>query len=479
VPNFLKPTNTALLAATVAITSTAVLTGPSAAADTNCPTKQTPVGNEISTPGHLQHLKETSSAWGSNWTQLVDIDMGNCVWDAGIGGSSGFTATYDGGGFAVTGLSIQVNSTGTDAYAGLFALLGSSGEIANVSYEGGTVAAAGTGSDQTYAGGLVGFNNGGAITNSGTTANVTATSAAGSAHVGGLVGFASGGTVARSFATGTATGTSSTGAFVYSGGLIGYNTGTVTNSYALGDTSATGATASVDAGGLIGFNFGGAITNSYATGTLTAQSPGAPFVRLGGLISFNTGGTVNASFFLDGSANNNIGTLKTPVELQDITTFNGSGWDIAANWSATGSPVWGICALANSGYPIINATYASDPCTRPSVAGSSSSPIFAIELITDGEGSCTSRRLTAVRGTWIQLPAATDCTAPSGRPDSSLLGWATTRDFPTDIAMRQVDNGWGAYERFSDDGRMTSVFIPGGGYTLLSNDGRVYAIWRG
>ena len=58
-----------------------------------------------------------------------------------------------------------------------------------------------------------------------------------------------------------------------------------------------------------------------------------------------------------------------------------------------------------------------------------------------------------------------------------MLGWATSPNFPVEIAKRQVDNGWGAYETFNADGQLTGVFIPAGGATFLSTSGNLFPIW--
>lgn len=92
---------------------------------------------------------------------------------------------------------------------------------------------------------------------------------------------------------------------------------------------------------------------------------------------------------------------------------------------------------------------------------------------------CNFNSVEASLGSWIELPGASDCTiAPrDGGEEPSLLGWATSPDFPVEIAERQVANGWGAYETYGDDGQLTGVFIPAGGYTVLSNDTNLYPIW--
>jgi len=86
-------------------------------------------------------------------------------------------------------------------------------------------------------------------------------------------------------------------------------------------------------------------------------------------------------------------------------------------------------------------------------------------------------------GAWIQLPTANDCSdndPDAGRSGEAtgLLGWATTPDFPVDIAQRQVDNGWGAYERLDESGALTAVFIPAGGWTQASSDTSLFPIWE-
>ena len=60
-------------------------------------------------------------------------------------------------------------------------------------------------------------------------------SVGGSKYVGGLVGFNNGGTISNSYATGGVSGESNVG------GLVGYSTGAVTNSYATGSVTGIGS----------------------------------------------------------------------------------------------------------------------------------------------------------------------------------------------------------------------------------------------
>jgi len=91
--------------------------------------------------------------------------------------------------------------------------------------------------------------------------------------------------------------------------------------------------------------------------------------------------------------------------------------------------------------------------------------------------SCRQSSVSGIAGTWIDLPAADDCTPPASKAGATLLGWATNPNFPVDIAQRQIDNGWGAYQMLNGEERITAVFIPAGGPTLLSGDGNLFAIW--
>jgi hypothetical protein len=96
---------------------------------------------------------------------------------------------------------------------------------------------------------------------------------------------------------------------------------------------------------------------------------------------------------------------------------------------------------------------------------------------TDGT-TCTNSGESGKAGGWLNLPSANDCTPPAAMAGATLLGWATTPDFPVAIAQRQVNNGWGAYESFNEGGQITAVFIPAGRAIFLSGANNLYAIWN-
>ena len=156
---------------------------------------------------------------------------------------------------------------------------------------------------------LIEFDELGTVSNSYSTADVT-----GDNNVGGLVGEALGGTITDSYSAGSVTGIENVG------GLMGWNRLTVGNSHSNGSV-----TGNSSVGGLVRDN-GGTVSNSYSTGSVTGNS------SVGGLVG-SSYGTVSNSFWdtqTSGQAASYGGTGKTTMEMQEIATFSGAGWNITA-----------------------------------------------------------------------------------------------------------------------------------------------------
>ena len=228
---------------------------------------------------------------------------------------------YNGG--SITNLRVEnylinANFEG-NIYAGGLVGYNGKGTISNCSTKG-AISAIGTGvSSVVYCGGLIGYNyENGTISDSFSTEDVRCTSQ-GVAYAGGLLGYNfAGGAITRCYSTAAilssycagglvgdncgnitvcyASGdiTSATARYTYAGGLSGSNSGTVRNCYALGDVKSSSTNIS-SAGGLVGFNYaGGAIVGSFATGYVSNISSSA---YAGGLVGYNyEGGTVSRSF---------------------------------------------------------------------------------------------------------------------------------------------------------------------------------------
>ncbi len=106
----------------------------------------------------VEDLQNISSNLGANYILLNDLDLSGMEWiPIGTSSSNCFTGTFEGNGHMISNFKI----TGEMQYAGLFGY--NKGTIKNLGLESFTVDASRSGT--TYAGGLVGNNNGGTITN--------------------------------------------------------------------------------------------------------------------------------------------------------------------------------------------------------------------------------------------------------------------------------------------------------------------------
>jgi hypothetical protein len=196
-------------------------------------------------------------------------------------------------------------------------------------------------------GGLVGVIGRGTIKNSYSAGAVT-----GKEDVGGLVGYSYGGSISGSYSTSAVNGKRNIGGLVgrngqYNSSDSGYG-GTVTNCYSTGFV-----TGSKGVGGLIGNNDnGGDVRNSYSVGAVRGKRKSA-----GGLIGSSRGGSYRriSGCYHDKEAswwkNRGIGVArskgkaygKTTEQMREGATF--TGWDF--------DTVWGIAGDVNGGYPYL------------------------------------------------------------------------------------------------------------------------------
>ncbi|MDE1994779.1 MAG: hypothetical protein KGI75_19905, partial [Rhizobiaceae bacterium] len=212
------------------------------------------------------------------------------IGDLSAGLTSLFTGSFNGQGHTITGLMIDRASSN---YVGLFgyvkgdiAGVGTGGNLSNVILSGGDI------TGLAYVGTLAGYVDHGSVASASASATVTGISST-SAFTGGLVGVNQGSAISLSSASGTV---AAIGGFV--GGLVGYNQdgGTITQSFATGNVTSTSTTSGSLVGGLVGANgytsssSAGTISNSYATGIVTGSSG-----SIGGLAGQNDG-TITESY---------------------------------------------------------------------------------------------------------------------------------------------------------------------------------------
>ena len=251
------------------------------------------------------NLNFSGSTWASDpgWAPIAEYLDG-----AGIP----FIATFDGNDNSISNL--YINRTAVVG-VGLFGYVGSGAEIRNVRLLGGTV------TGQRHIGGLVGVNNGGAVSNSRATGNVTGSA---SSDIGGLVGYNAGTISASHHETGMVSGSQRVG------GLAGQNAGTIE------DSTAGGVVSGQDQiGGLVGRNHAGTINRSHASGAVSGQR------WTGGLVGTNAAG---ADIISSHAAGKVTGT-GTSASIGGLVGYNGG--TIRDNSYATGvvtgdGPVGGL-----------------------------------------------------------------------------------------------------------------------------------------
>ncbi len=347
----------------------------------------------ITDASELQAVENNLSAW---YELCQNIDASETsTWNAeqGFVPISNFQGSFDGNGYAISGLSINrpssqnvglfgqtsganinnlgllnVDITGQDIVGGLVGA--NSGSISN-SYVTGQVSAVGA---NVYTGGFVGYND---ASISGSYSETTVNGGT-SDDVGGFVGQSRyGANISNCYATGSVTGGNwNTGGFVgktyetvsdsyatgtvnssafYVGGFAGQGrAGTISKSYSTGTVIAGVATS--QAGGFAGNNDAATITDSYSNSDVT----GGATPDVGGFAGVNEYGTVDKSFstgnvtgtgtnvggflgrnvsvctsnFWDtqtsGQATSACGTGKTTDEMRQQATF--TGWDFGTIW---------------------------------------------------------------------------------------------------------------------------------------------------
>ncbi|MCP4260639.1 MAG: rhodanese-like domain-containing protein [Planctomycetes bacterium] len=264
---------------------------------------------------------------------------------------------------------------GGGTHAGSLAYSVSYGTISNCYAEGASV------SGYDYAGGLVGYNYRGTITNCTSSGSVsgnddvgglvghnydgtitdcyTSVSVSGDDYVGGLVG-GNYGTISNCYAAGSVSGSGTVRLLSGVGGLVGYNKGTISDCSSAGSVSGTAkvgglvggnynayiencyATGSVSGttyvGGLLGENWYGTINNCYSVGRVTGTTD------VGGLVALNSG-VVTHSFWdieTSGHLTSAGGTGKTTAEMQTASTFLDVGWDFVNETANGPNDVWKI-----------------------------------------------------------------------------------------------------------------------------------------
>jgi len=252
---------------------------------------------QIATAEDLMLLSETPEDYDKHFILTADIDLdpnlpGRKVFDKAViapDGSRAFIGVFDGNSHVISHLTIK----GVD-YLGLFGWLWSGAEIRDIgvvdanisgsgSFAGGLVGcneygrltqcySTGVVSGSRYAGGLVGMNERkGTISECYANVSIVGTEE----EVGGLVGRNGNGRIVASYSKGTVSGRSMVG------GLVGSNWSTIIDCASSSQVSGISGSANF-VGGLVGLNhYGGLTQQCHSTGTVSGN------IYVGGLVGFN------------------------------------------------------------------------------------------------------------------------------------------------------------------------------------------------
>ena len=261
-----------------------------------------------------------------------------------------FTAIFNGNDFEIKNLYIKSNKIYT---AGLFGVVTSSKNISNIGITNFWISISST-NTESYSGGLVGYMQGGVITNSYATGSSTSESSSG-----GLVGYMSGtARISNSYATGSSSSNSygSYISFSFSGGLVGnMDGGNIYNSYATGWSSSFTSSSSSSSGGLVGVMFSeGNISNSYATGW-----------------SYSSSTSTDTDFTYSSSSSG--GLVGVIYSGGNITNSYATGWSTSSSFSSSSISSSGGLVGYMKGVGGISNSYATGSTSTSSSSGSSSS----------------------------------------------------------------------------------------------------------
>ena len=357
------------------------------------PQKTVPNGYKgIYTAQELNNIRNNLS---EKYILMNDIDLkdwGN--WSPiGIDSKTPFEGIFNGNGYSIKNMTIDIHSNNKNIYAGLFGYV-SNNEIRNLAILNSNIKARAlyyvgdTYAGNAYAGGIAGHVNSASIINCYTantsinsssnytaysggiaglansssliancynTGNVNASSSSSytaDAYAGGVLGNAFSSTITNCYNTGNITASSSKSSDAIAGGITGlFSISTITNCYNMGniDASSSSGASNVYAGGIAGDSslFSTSITNCYTIGKITAVSSRLTYV--GGLVGYlGYFSSIENSYYINNISNANKGNgtlinVKALSENEMKNKNNYVGFDF--------DTVWAIDPNINNGYP--------------------------------------------------------------------------------------------------------------------------------
>ncbi|WP_420384298.1 MBG domain-containing protein [Novosphingobium sp.] len=315
----------------------------------------------------------TPASYAGMWSNAGFVPIGT----DGVGNvlGSGFVGTFNGAGYTISGLSINLP---TSNYVGLFGQVNDAAALQNIilssanvtgqSYVGGVVGniagtnetiynidfsgnVTGSGSGQ-YVGGIIGssyqsnpnsplmlLNSSGSVTGGNFVGGLiglaqsyvynssSSSTVVGVDLVGGLIGFSEDNALKNVFATGSVTGTQAVG------GLLGDEYGSLTNAYSSGAVNVTNGAAGSSIGGLVGDANSYIYQNIYSTSTINAPNS----TQVGGIAGFESDVAVINAYYagaIHASGSTLVGGLAGYLAI-NIGSFKNSYWDTTVSGTLT------------------------------------------------------------------------------------------------------------------------------------------------
>ncbi len=222
---------------------------------------------QIETASDFALLSQYEAVLDKHIQMTADVDLKDVALNP-IGCLGPFTGVFEGNGHVLENAQMNMPNRNNVALFGSLGFFGDMGEIRNLGVENVNIRGG------LNVGGLVGYNNPGAILSCFTTGIVS-----GKENIGGLVGWYNYGNMESCYAAGDVTGKENVG------GLVGYNNGNMESCYATGDVTGDSIV-----GGLVGYNEYSPIASCYATTTVSGKD------HIGGLVGYNYHGTVSACY---------------------------------------------------------------------------------------------------------------------------------------------------------------------------------------
>ncbi|MBC9784700.1 S-layer homology domain-containing protein [Heliobacterium chlorum] len=263
------------------------------------------------------------------YRQTADLDMSGIttferIGSSTLGAQSAFRGVYDGGNHTISNLTLTISSAVTDQ--GFFGyVLG--GKIENLILND-YMFDESTALESAGAGGIVAQGKNVTITNCHIIGNseIVSNSIVINTYIGGIIGYMNGGTVSNCSNSANIRKTQVCNAVL--GGIVGtLDDGTVSNCFNIGDIDAVNASVTYYAGGIVGSDYSN-IVNCYNVGQINVTGDSSSLI---GGVEGTPWGTLSDVYYLKTDVNDPNSAAVTKGKLVRQDTFG--NWDFTNTWS--------------------------------------------------------------------------------------------------------------------------------------------------